>query len=100
MNNKNTTAALEDLTLEAQLEAVRAEREQARSKRFCRSRLDPYRAQLEVLRFSYHASFKELQLWLLHVKRLKITKSAIVQRFQHWTKDCARNHGETSKAAD
>ena len=30
MNNKNTTAALEDLTLEAQLEAVRAEREQAR----------------------------------------------------------------------
>ena len=69
--------------LREQLEAVRADRAIARKRRYSRSRLDRYRAEIEVLA-SEGASWREITTWLRKHKRVKVSPTTVGRRLHHW----------------
>ena len=73
-------------TLKAELAAIQAQRRQARRKRFCRSRLDRYRAPLQALRAA-GASYADLQVWLRRKYRVQVAESTVRRRLQRWQHD-------------
>ena len=69
--------------LRHQLEAVRAQRATARRRRFTRSRLDRYRAELESL-VREGASVRDLTAWLRAYKRVKVHPTTVARRLARW----------------
>ena len=69
--------------LRHQLEAVRVQRATARRRRFTRSRLDRYRAELEALA-GEGASVRDLTAWLRQYKRVKVHPSTVARRLARW----------------
>lgn len=63
---------------QAELDAVRRRREIARRKRFTRSRLDRFRAELVELRRA-GASYPELAEWLRREKRTKVSHTTVMR---------------------
>jgi hypothetical protein len=70
--------------LSHQLNAVRSLRTEARRRRFRRSRLDRYRAELSELA-ARGASWRDLAVWLRKFKRVKVHPSTIGRRLQWWS---------------
>lgn len=79
-----------DATKEAE-EVLRVAKLRKR-KRFKRSVLDQYRAELVAL-YSQGLSISQLALWLLAKKRLTVSRSTIYRRLQSWPEVEIRHKG-------
>ena len=69
--------------LNQQLQEVRRLREVARRKRFGKSRLNRYRAQIELLR-NRGASLRDIAIWLRRFKRVKVHPSTVGRAIARW----------------
>jgi hypothetical protein len=65
------------------LERIRAARRAARPKYFRRSRLDPYRPQIEKLAWA-GARLEDIRLWLRQRVRLDVNRSTISRALKRW----------------
>ena len=74
---------LENPALMQQLDAVRKVRAEARKRRFHRSRLDRYRAELEQLAAA-GASWRDLAQWLRTYKRVKVHPTTVGRALARW----------------
>ena len=72
-----------DPLLQAQLQAVRAARIEARRQRYRRSRLDRFRAEIETLA-NAGASHRDIQLWLRQFKRTKVDARTVGRALARW----------------
>jgi hypothetical protein len=70
--------------LARQLNAVRSLRTEARRRRFRRSRLDRYRAELSELA-ARGASWRDLSVWLRKYHRVKVHPTTVGRRLQSWS---------------
>ncbi len=69
--------------LRQQLKTVREERATSRRQRFTRSRLDRYRAELELLA-EEGASLRDMAAWLRRFKRVKVHPTTVSRRLAFW----------------
>ncbi len=69
--------------LSQQLHEIREQRQLARKRRYSRSRLDRYRAEIEALA-EQGASWQEIALWLRQYKRTKVDRTTVGRRLKHW----------------
>ena len=78
-----SSAQVDPSILREQLQAVRADRAVARKRRYSRSRLDRYRAEIEVLA-NEGASWREITAWLRKHKRVKVSPTTVGRRLHYW----------------
>ena len=76
MSTPLNAKALAPSTLSAKLDAVRARRRLARRRRYRRSKLDRYRAELVRLR-RMGASYPELALYVWHAHRKRVNQTTV-----------------------
>jgi len=69
--------------LREQLAVIRADRALGRRRRFARSKLDRYRAEIEALA-AQGASWRDITAWLRRFKRTKVSASTVGRRLQLW----------------
>ena len=69
--------------LSNQLNAIREQRQLVRRRRYSRSRLDRYRAEIEALA-EQGASWQEIALWLRTYKRTKVDRTTVGRRLKVW----------------
>jgi hypothetical protein len=74
--------------LARQLNAVRGLRIESRRRRFRRSRLDRYRAELAELA-ARGASWRDLAVWLRKFKRVKVHPTTVGRRLLSWSRSGA-----------
>lgn len=72
-----------DPELEQQLASIRQERLEAHRKRYRRSRLDRFRAEIELLSEA-GASHRDIQLWLRRFKHTKVDARTVGRALQRW----------------
>ncbi len=69
--------------LSQQLNEIREQRQLTRRRRYARSRLDRYRAEIEALA-EQGASWQEIALWLRKYKRTKVDRTTVGRRLKVW----------------
>ncbi len=69
--------------LSQQLNEIREQRQLVRKRRYSRSRLDRYRAEIEALA-EQGASWQEIALWLRQYKRTKVDRTTVGRRLKVW----------------
>ena len=74
--------------LTRQLDTVRALRREARKRRYRRSRLDRFRADLEQLAAA-GASWRELVHWLRIYRRVSVHPTTVGRRLAEWARQAA-----------
>ena len=71
------------LTLDQQMADIKAKRQANRAPTFRRSRLDPYRDDIEYFA-AQGVGNPDIAAWLAKHKRIRVHHSTIQKRLQHW----------------